>query len=134
MLVPSLDGADRPCKPVVQSIASSISGCSIALEGACHAHIICRHLQRLAFAECRNLGLLPAFQSALHLQPETRCEVAEAWMTVRRFATGWTPAPVPLAVQACLPPNTTYSLLIGCCRGGSEMQWSPASPVLIHRW
>jgi hypothetical protein len=36
-------------------------------------------MQRIGFAECRHIQLLPVFQSALLLQPDTRCEVAESW-------------------------------------------------------
>ena len=39
-------------------------------------------MQRIAFTACRHLRLLPALQSALQLQLDTRCELTEAWFSV----------------------------------------------------
>ena len=63
-------------------------------------------MQRIGFAECRHIQLLPVFQSALLLQPYTRCEVAESWSAdpVRSAATRSTLS-CQYVATACLPPS-----------------------------
>lgn len=62
-------------------------------------------MQRIAFDECQHLQLLPAFQSALRSQPNTRCEVEEAWWYEVRCI-----APSRHPDAACIATCTTANI------------------------
>jgi hypothetical protein len=135
-LVPSLDGADRHSKPVVESNANSISGCMQHCIGRC---MPCSHhlpspaapglcgVPKPGAASSLSVGSAPTDRYTLR----GRRGLDVGALLCNRVDTR---ARAACSTTACMPA-TKHDLLavIVCCRGGSEMQWSPASPVLIHR-